>query len=74
MSVDVDVRVDRPAPTKRRTGARRYNWDQVPVGGSFEFDDVSKEAVVGSFGHYLAAGKYAIRHLGDGRYCFWRLG
>lgn len=65
-----------PTPRKRGgdEGGRRWNWDQVPVGASFDFDDAKPGAVITSFGAYLMRGKYRVRHLGGGKYRFWRLG
>lgn len=73
IAVSIEVRTDLPPPCPNRT-RRRWDWENVPVGGSFEFEGVRPEAVIGSFGHHLAAGKYRVRALGDGRYRFWRLG
>ena len=71
LSADSEIRTDMPPPPAG--GKRRWNWDKVPVGASFEFDG-TPEAAVSSFGHYLAAGKYRIKKVAPGRYRFWRLG
>lgn len=65
-----------PVPRKRGgdDGGKRWDWDRVPVGASFDFDDAKPQAVLSSFAAHLMRGKYRVRHLGGGRYRFWRLG
>ncbi|MDE2103588.1 MAG: hypothetical protein KGL39_40485 [Patescibacteria group bacterium] len=60
-------------PPERRPNGRKRDWDQVPVGASFEFDE-SPGAVLSSFSAYLARGKYRIERQPNGRHRFWRLG
>lgn len=72
MSVQ-NLSLDMPPPPAKST-RKRWDLDNIPVGASFEFEDVSPEALIGSFGHHLARGKYRIMRLGGSRHRFWRLG
>jgi hypothetical protein len=67
------MKIDTKIPPPARSNSAKRDWKKLPVGGSFEFDDVKPQAIVSSWAAYNIAGTYSIKHIEGNRYRFWRL-